>query len=366
MTRADADARSLHVAREDSELPWLVRNSSLPVWLMSLPSGRVIEVSDGIASLLRAPREQLLRRHVTEFVADAVTARSRLGLLTSGEIDSYRVHARSYRRPDGSEFDADICVSACADDTPRQLAVGVLLPVRPARMSLSADGDGAGVAMGTVDREWRIDRISAGISRLLGHQPADVIGRSVSTLVAPEDWPNLLIATGHGLRDPDGATIRLLLRAADGQLRPFTAVITPLAGTAAPGFAFSVTPAQRITPRVDDRTWELEGHLRRIAREIAASGVLAGLTATPAATSVPAMAGLSTRELEIVTGLLAGERVSMMAARMFLSQSTVRNHLTSVYRKLGVSSQQELLTRLRGGGATSREALSPRDGAFPR
>jgi DNA-binding NarL/FixJ family response regulator len=62
---------------------------------------------------------------------------------------------------------------------------------------------------------------------------------------------------------------------------------------------------------------------------------------------MPAMASLSWRELEIVTGLLAGERVPMIAGRLHLSQSTVRNHLTSVYRKLGVNSQQELLTVLR-------------------
>jgi DNA-binding CsgD family transcriptional regulator len=65
------------------------------------------------------------------------------------------------------------------------------------------------------------------------------------------------------------------------------------------------------------------------------------------------MAGLSTRELEIVTGLLAGERVAMTAKRMFLSPSTVRNHLTSVYRKLGVGSQQELLALLNVNPATA-------------
>jgi DNA-binding NarL/FixJ family response regulator len=45
----------------------------------------------------------------------------------------------------------------------------------------------------------------------------------------------------------------------------------------------------------------------------------------------------------------------MMAERMFLSQSTVRNHLTSVYRKLGVGSQQELLTVLRGNAGTNEK-----------
>jgi DNA-binding CsgD family transcriptional regulator len=36
----------------------------------------------------------------------------------------------------------------------------------------------------------------------------------------------------------------------------------------------------------------------------------------------------------------------MIARALFLSESTVRNHLTSVYRKFGVGSQHELLSRL--------------------
>jgi PAS domain S-box-containing protein len=348
MTALDAESRLLHVAGDDSNLRRLVRDSRLPVWLLGLPTGRVIETSGAIASLMHSRRDQLLQRHVTEFVTEPALVRSRLGLLASGDLDSYRVHARTYRRPDGSEFDVDVCLSACTVETPRRMAVGVLLPVRPAPHTLSAGADRSGViAMGTVDQDWRIDRISAGIESLLGYAASDVVGRQVEALVEPEDWPNLLIATGHGLRDQDGATTRLMLRTVDGRSRLCTAMITRLAGTAGPGFAFSVTAVDGTAPDVAQRAWELEGHIRRIAREIAASGVLAGLTGTPVATTVPAMAGLSTRELEIVTGLLGGERVPMMAARMFLSQSTVRNHLTSVYRKLGVHSQAELLTMLR-------------------
>jgi DNA-binding CsgD family transcriptional regulator len=92
---------------------------------------------------------------------------------------------------------------------------------------------------------------------------------------------------------------------------------------------------------------ELESHLRRIARELAATGVLPELIGLPSATRLPEMTGLSTREIEIVTRLVRGERVPLIAKAMFLSQSTVRNHLTSVYRKLGVGSQQELITLLR-------------------
>jgi DNA-binding NarL/FixJ family response regulator len=56
---------------------------------------------------------------------------------------------------------------------------------------------------------------------------------------------------------------------------------------------------------------------------------------------------LTTRELEIVTGLLQGDRVPVISARLFLSQSTVRNHLASVFGKLGVTSQQQLLDLFR-------------------
>jgi len=105
--------------------------------------------------------------------------------------------------------------------------------------------------------------------------------------------------------------------------------------------------AKLAPPHVVDRTWELERVLQQIAREIEATGVLAGSWGPTASPRVPALAGLSTRELEIVRRLLVGDRVPMIAQQLFLSESTVRNHLTSVYRKLGVRSQQQLLSLLR-------------------
>jgi DNA-binding NarL/FixJ family response regulator len=56
---------------------------------------------------------------------------------------------------------------------------------------------------------------------------------------------------------------------------------------------------------------------------------------------------LTTRELEIVRGVVSGDRVRAIANGLFLSESTVRSHLSSIYRKLAVRSHQELLDRLR-------------------
>ncbi len=55
------------------------------------------------------------------------------------------------------------------------------------------------------------------------------------------------------------------------------------------------------------------------------------------------LAKLGGRELEIVTELVAGKRVPAIARKLFLSEGTVRNHLSGAYRKLGVTNQQELI-----------------------
>jgi len=62
---------------------------------------------------------------------------------------------------------------------------------------------------------------------------------------------------------------------------------------------------------------------------------------------VPADGMFSDRQLEIMERLVRGERVPTIARGLYLSQSTVRNHLSAIFRKLGVHSQEELLGTLR-------------------
>lgn len=59
---------------------------------------------------------------------------------------------------------------------------------------------------------------------------------------------------------------------------------------------------------------------------------------------------LTSKEQEIVLLLLEGHRVRGIASQLFLSQHTVRNHLKRIFRKLGVSSQGELVARCRSNG----------------
>ena len=55
-----------------------------------------------------------------------------------------------------------------------------------------------------------------------------------------------------------------------------------------------------------------------------------GLEQLPALAEAPQLGELTSRELAVLTRLLDGQRVSGIAADLFVSQSTVRNHLSSI------------------------------------
>ncbi len=95
-----------------------------------------------------------------------------------------------------------------------------------------------------------------------------------------------------------------------------------------------------------DRVAELEQHLVRIAREVEAAGLTARGGLIPDVARVPALNDLTSRQWQILTRLLQGERVPTIARAMYLSPSTIRNHLSVIYKRLGVHSQAELIEKL--------------------
>ncbi|MEY2553890.1 MAG: hypothetical protein QOC57_1750, partial [Ilumatobacteraceae bacterium] len=56
---------------------------------------------------------------------------------------------------------------------------------------------------------------------------------------------------------------------------------------------------------------------------------------------------LPLRQRQIVAALLQGDRTPTIAASLFVSNSTVRSHLSSIFAAFGVRSQTELLSLLR-------------------
>jgi DNA-binding CsgD family transcriptional regulator len=226
-------------------------------------------------------------------------------------------------------------------------AVPLLPPMR--------DGD-VPLVLGTTDAALHVERISSDIEQMFGVAPEEVSGRSVVTLVDQRDAPTMLLAIADATQSGRGVTFRARCRlAGDGGRRDADDafcqfLVVPL--DPPPSVGFMVLPGDDVI-HPDAPQARLQQMMSRFARTIDAAATARDTGRVDRGEHpVP----LSSRELEIVGRLLAGDRVPAIATSLFLSQSTVRNHLSAVFRKFGVSSQQELIDLLRDKDGPSRRS----------
>jgi DNA-binding NarL/FixJ family response regulator len=101
----------------------------------------------------------------------------------------------------------------------------------------------------------------------------------------------------------------------------------------------------------------LLGAIRRVADgELAVSTQwLEDLAAYLSSRQAGAMEVLSKREREVLNQLGTGASTEQIAARLFLSVHTVRNHVHSVLHKLDAHSRLEAVSRARREGLLSRQ-----------
>lgn len=198
--------------------------------------------------------------------------------------------------------------------------------------------------IGTIDDRMLIDRVGRDADALLGYQPAELLGRSILTFVEAAYVPAMLGAFAVALRTQRAVFACIAVRSKNGQVLQCDAVVVPL--VPAPSTAFALLPEEadvgsEIGRRLMKRLWSGTETIE----------LSSDLATAHAEAEVPGITALTTREREIVRGLLSGDRVGAIADRLFLSKSTVRSHLSSIYGKLEVGSQQQLvdLFRLNGG-----------------
>jgi DNA-binding NarL/FixJ family response regulator len=60
--------------------------------------------------------------------------------------------------------------------------------------------------------------------------------------------------------------------------------------------------------------------------------------------------GLTERELEILEILPTGDTVAEMAQNLFVTESTIKTHLASIYRKLGATNRVQAINSARKKG----------------
>jgi DNA-binding CsgD family transcriptional regulator len=95
---------------------------------------------------------------------------------------------------------------------------------------------------------------------------------------------------------------------------------------------------------------ELEARLRhyerafaRITRELAELGVALNMEHEDDVRADADLSRLSPREAQVLRSLLEGRSLPAIGEELRIALPTVRNHLKSIFRKLGVRSQAELL-----------------------
>lgn len=85
----------------------------------------------------------------------------------------------------------------------------------------------------------------------------------------------------------------------------------------------------------------------RMAKREDMAGQGAGAADMPKACErLSARYALSAREAEVLTYLAGGHGSPYIAEKLFISENTVRTHMRNMYRKMGISSKEELILRL--------------------
>jgi DNA-binding CsgD family transcriptional regulator len=198
--------------------------------------------------------------------------------------------------------------------------------------------------IGTTDKQLIIERVDEDAKSLLGYRPVELVGRSLLSLVDEANIPVILGALAQAFTTSRAiATAPVAVRTKSDQVIRCETVLVPL--VPAPTSAFALFPEDRDYPAAKSLT-EVRRVLERFSDRITAIDLrITAPDVTEAA--VPGITQLTRGELVTLRRLVTGDRVPAIAAALSLSQNTIRNQLSSVYRKLGVRSQQELVNLFR-------------------
>jgi DNA-binding CsgD family transcriptional regulator len=332
----------------DVALEDVIVGSVFAAVLLEVPSGRVVAASPAAVRLLAPQGGDVIGREVNAFtIGDPSGA---LPLLMAGRLDGYET-THDLDRP-GCGGPLTIWVRRIDDREPPTHVMAVLTAPGNQTSGLVTRAPHRYVApvLGSTGPDLLIDRISCDIATLVGTPAEDLLGQSLINLVTPPSASTLLWGLAQSTTHGTGAPLRLELLRADGGAVPVQLLITPLHPPAS--CAFSILP--RVPAGKADTTLP-DGHelLAELAHGIDALGTARRVAAISASNTL-VLARLSARELDIVTRLRTGDRVPVIAKALFLSPSTVRNQLSSVFTKAGVHSQQELLDLFKDQDALSR------------
>ncbi|GAC1414206.1 MAG: hypothetical protein NVSMB57_09800 [Actinomycetota bacterium] len=327
--------------------------SPLAMLVLSLPDQRIRLANDPAADLFRMERTTLVGRRLSQLLSVAETAKVNVALsaLSTGALDSYRV--RRQLRVDGDPVEVSMWVRILR--VPHgALAVVILVPDADTHVVGRSVGtffgpDALDLAVGTMDETGRIEQITPNSRVMLGRDQADLAGRTFIELAHQDDADRLAKALLGSTDTVEDIALSVRMRHLARGWIDVCCLFFPLAGHDPPrtGFVLSQPSGANRTGPDDARLEQLERHLLRIAAEVHGAGLPFPSAGETEGSRCPSLKGLPARQLDIVERLLRGERIATIASSMYLSPSTVRNHLSHVFARFKVHSQSELLVFLR-------------------
>jgi DNA-binding NarL/FixJ family response regulator len=288
--------------------------------------------------LIGRPSHDIVGHHISQYIdtPDRAGMVGALAALRAGAIVFYRAHLGGLAA--GGEVNPLIAWVHALDVAGQRVALAAW--ERSNDLPSLAHGDlvGRAVAVALVDAFGATKAATVELP-IDGLTTDDLLG---SQLVPADDLDPLVSFSVPGSqREAISITYAAEITTGTGRIVTLDALSTALAGS-------TDRLVLLIRPTPTPRELALEGHLRRIAIEIEASGILARSASTPEV-ALARLAGasmLTARQREVLRRLVAGQRVRTIAVELFVSQSTVRNHLSAIFEHFGVHSQAELLERM--------------------
>jgi DNA-binding CsgD family transcriptional regulator len=315
-----------------------------PLIVWQLPAGVIRLINDDAAALFGLPIVRLLGTPAWELIGPRDAVSRTIALFSSGDIDD--LHAERWvQSGSGERVPVQVWTRAVELDGLRG-AISLAIPDREVgrlgRDPLVPWRDL--MSVGVADRDLKVLRVSNDIRRVLGVDPDEIVGKTVPELFG--------IDAAQIASDPGGDSlvvhVRTPYRRDDGATVVVCVLLAPVSTSHSATMTFAIAAsAATLTGRLTDRVAELETRLRVIGAEVRAARILDQLTTIPSVQNHPQLRDLSTRQWEILSRLLRAERVNTIAAELYISPSTVRNHLAAIFQKFGVHSQAELIDVLR-------------------
>ena len=208
------------------------------------------------------------------------------------------------------------------------------------------------------DGEGAIHYVNRRILELTGYEARELDGQPAELLV-PEELRDFFRVEQQKQRSGDSRTRLGALRRKNGRAIPVAIAPqlleqTPRGGPAVISVVIDLAEVHAARP-LGANAGSLAAELAHVASRLQSLSYSASLTDRAGVPiDAPGLRELSARERQILALLMQSLRVPAIAERLFISPSTVRNHLKAIYRKVGVASQRELIDWVTSLTATGR------------